>query len=93
MRRPRPPRRSKKRSARRSQRRLRFTPAAEPDLDLGGVSETTTRTRRGRKEQTEAEVTVEQPFNPGQDDCKPEKVSAVIIPVNVSLVKWAQQEA
>jgi hypothetical protein len=93
MRRPRPPRRSKKRSARRSQRRLRFNPAEEPELDLGGVSETTTRTRRGRKEQTEAEVTAEQPFNPGQDDCKPEKVSAVIIPVNVSLVKWAQQEA
>lgn len=92
MRRPRPPRRSKKRFVRRHHR-MRFNPAEETELDLGGVSESTTRTRRGRKEQTEAEVTAEQPFNPGQDECKPGKVSAVVIPVNVSLVKWAQQEA
>lgn len=79
------------RRPRQSAYNFRFNPEDGPDLDAPVGELTAARKKRGERTGKEAEAPM--PANPGQGDCIPEKVSAVLIPVNETLISWARAEA
>jgi len=82
--------RKARRPRRNARRYARFNPDETLLLDAPVED---VQVRKGRGERKSGEAVLPQPVNPGQEECKPEKVSAILIPVNESLVAWAREEA
>ena len=86
---PRPPRKSR----RVARSRLRYNPAEEAgELDLSGSEEATV-VKKGKSERRKADSVAARPLNLDQEKCPVPDVAAVIIPVNSTLLSWAQAEA